>query len=90
MIFDTHCHLNSDELYPNIKEHILDAQKVGVRRFLVVGWDEKSSLLAIKIAEQFDCCYAAIGFHPTEIFNLKDNTIEDFLKNMLLIQKLLQ
>ncbi len=80
MIFDTHCHLNSDELYPNINDHILDAQKVGVRRFLVVGWDEKSSLLAIKIAEQFDCCYAAIGFHPTEIFNLKENTVEDFFK----------
>lgn len=67
MIFDTHCHLNSDELYPRIDEVIKNAKENGVDRFLVVGWDKKSSILAVKIAEKYDCCYAAIGIHPTEI-----------------------
>lgn len=72
MLFDTHCHLNSDELYPRIDEVIADAQKAGVKKFLVVGYDKKTSLLAVKIAKKYDFCYAAIGFHPTEIFDLSE------------------
>ena len=45
MIFDTHCHLNSEELYNNIDEVIASAKVVGVDKFLVVGWDIKSSYL---------------------------------------------
>ena len=73
MLFDTHCHLNSEELYPRIDEIIEDAKKTGVQKFLVVGYDKKTSLLAVKIAKKYDCCYAAIGFHPTEIFDLSEN-----------------
>ena len=82
MMFDTHCHLNHEDIYPRIKEVILDAQKTGVKKFLVVGYDKKTSLLAVKIAKKFDCCYAAIGFHPTEIFDLTD---KDYDKVMSLV-----
>ena len=56
MLFDTHCHLNSEELYPRIDEIIEDAKKTGVQKFLVVGYDKKTSLLAVKIAKKYDCC----------------------------------
>ena len=72
MIFDTHCHLNSDELYSRIDEVINNAKAVGVGNFLVVGYDKKTSLLAVKIAQKYDFCYAAVGFHPTEIYDLKE------------------
>lgn len=75
MIFDTHCHLNSEQLYPDIDKHIAEAQKAGVKSFLVVGYDKKTSLLAVEIAEKYPFCYAAIGFHPSEIFDLSE---EDF------------
>ena len=79
MIFDTHCHLNSEELYPRIDEVIDAAKKTGVEKFLVVGYDKATSLKAIEIAHQYDCCYAAIGIHPTEIF---DTTEEDYQEVM--------
>ena len=82
MIFDTHCHLNSEELYSRLDEVISDAQKVGVAKFLVVGWNKESSLLAVKIAEQYDFIYAAIGFHPTDVFNVSD---EDYEETMSLV-----
>ena len=82
MLFDTHCHLNSEELYPRIDEVIEDAKKTGVHKFLVVGYDKKTSLLAIKIAKKYDCCYAAIGFHPTEIFGLSENDYESVMKHI--------
>lgn len=82
MIFDTHCHLNSEELYSRLDEVISDAQKVGVAKFLVVGWNKESSLLAVKIAEQYDFIYAAIGFHPTDVFDVSD---EDYEETMSLV-----
>ena len=67
MIFDTHCHLNSEELLPRLEEVLESAKKVGVEKYLVVGWDKASSLKAIELAHQYDFIYAAIGFHPTDI-----------------------
>ena len=84
MMFDTHCHLNHEDIYPRIKEVIEDAKKTGVKKFLVVGYDKKTSLLAVKIAKKYDCCYAAIGFHPTEIYNLKS---KDYEKVMSLVNE---
>lgn len=79
MIFDTHCHLNSEELYNNIDEVIAFAKVVGVDKFLVVGWDIKSSYLAIELANKYPEIYAAIGVHPTDIDGVTD---EDFDKLM--------
>ena len=45
MIFDSHCHLNDENLYPRIDEVIEAAKKTGVKKFLVVGYDKASSLL---------------------------------------------
>ena len=55
MMFDTHCHLNHKDIYPRIEEVIADAQKTGVKKFLVVGYDKETSLLAVKIAKKYDC-----------------------------------
>ena len=82
MIFDTHCHLNSEELYPRIDEIIDAAKKTGVETFLVVGYDKETSLRAIKIAHTYDCCYAAIGFHPTEIFDISEEDYQEVMSHV--------
>ena len=80
MIFDTHCHLNSPEIYENIDQHIADAQKVGVSKFLVIGYDKQSSIKAVEIANKYPFCYAAIGFHPTEIQDLSEEDYDEVMK----------
>ncbi|MCF0107532.1 MAG: TatD family hydrolase [Bacilli bacterium] len=79
MIFDTHCHLNDPQLYEKIDEVIANAQQVGVNKFLVVGWDKNSSLLAIELAEQYDFVYAAIGFHPCNIEGVSDTEFDEVM-----------
>ena len=65
-MIDSHCHIN-DELYrENPAEYVKDAEKAGVFEFLVVGFDEKSSELAVEISNQIPGCYAAIGIHPSD------------------------
>lgn len=78
-IIDTHCHLNDEALYKDLDNVISRAKQVGVEKMVVVGWDEASSKLAIKIAEQYDFIYAVIGFHPENVFDIDDKILYDTL-----------
>lgn len=73
-MIDTHCHINDELFKDNPKSYIEDAKKEGVKNFLVVGFNLESSKEAVKIAEKYDECYAAIGVHPSDT---KDIEIED-------------
>ena len=65
-MIDSHCHIN-DELYKNNPaEYVKEAEKAGVFQFLVVGFDEKSSELALEIANNNESCFAAVGIHPSD------------------------
>ena len=74
-IIDTHCHLNDEALFNDLDNVIERAKNAGVDKMIVIGWDEKSSKLAIRIAEQYDFVYAAIGFHPENIFDINDEIL---------------
>ena len=82
MIFDTHCHLNSEELIDRIDEVLESASKVGVDKFLVVGWNKESSLLAIELAHRYEGIYAAIGFHPTDIDGVSEEDYNDVMSHI--------
>ena len=78
-IIDTHCHLNDEALYKDLDNVISRARQAGVEKMVVVGWDEESSKLAIKIAEEYDFIYAVIGFHPENVFDIDDKVLYDTL-----------
>ena len=80
MIFDTHCHLNSEELYSRLEEVMTAASKVGVNKYLVVGWNKESSLLAVELAHQFPEIYAAIGYHPTDVEGVSEEDFNEVMK----------
>ena len=82
MIFDTHCHLNSEELYDRLEEVLESAKKVGVDKFLVVGWNKESSFKAVEISHRYEGIYAAIGFHPTDIDDVSE---EEYQETMALV-----
>ncbi len=79
MIFDTHCHLNDEALLANVDKIITESLKVGVDKFLVVGWDKKSSLEAIKLAEKYPEVFAAIGFHPSNVFDVTETDYQEVM-----------
>ena len=75
-MIDSHCHIN-DELYKNNPEgYIKESEKTGVFQFLVVGFDEKSSELAVDIANKYDSCFAAVGIHPSDAKKALDGDLE--------------
>ena len=75
-MIDSHCHIN-DELYKNNPaEYVKEAEKAGVFQFLVVGFDEKSSELALEISNQLPECYAAVGIHPSDAKRAEPDDLE--------------
>jgi len=67
MIIDTHIHLD-DERYKDDLDAVLErAREGGVKRFIIPGADAKTLSRAIKIAENYDDVYFAVGIHPYDI-----------------------
>jgi TatD DNase family protein len=66
MLFDSHCHLNSDPLYENVEEVIRAARENGVTQILIPGYDMESSQRAVQVAERYPGIYAAVGIHPND------------------------
>lgn len=66
-IFDTHAHYD-DERFDDIREELFrEMHQNGVYGIVTCGCDEVSSKKAIKMAEDYDFVYAAVGIHPGNI-----------------------
>ena len=76
-MLDSHCHLNDDGLFEKRAEIIERAKEAGVSLMLCVGWDLESSKRAVQIAHEYDCVYAAVGFHPENLDNISDEALEE-------------
>ena len=76
-MIDSHCHINDEAFINREEEYIKEAFDAGVHHFLVVGCDLKTSKKAVEIANRFDCCFAAIGIHPSDSKNAGKNDLEE-------------
>ena len=52
-LIDSHCHINSKELLPNVNEIVERANKSEVKNFIIVGCDLDDSILALNLAYCF-------------------------------------
>lgn len=66
-IFDTHCHYEDERFDPIRDELFREMHQNGVCGIVTCGCDQSSSKAAIKMAEDYDFVYAAVGIHPGSI-----------------------
>ena len=64
-LVDTHCHLNDDQFRNDLDEVIKRAKDNNIE-VIIMGYDESSSYEAVRIANSYPNCYAAIGLQPQE------------------------
>ncbi len=64
-LFDTHCHLNFPNLFPDPDAAIAAAKSEDVNRLCLVGCDPETSQSALDIAERHVGVFAIVGWHPT-------------------------
>lgn len=83
MIVDTHAHLNTEE-YQNDMNDVLKRARINhVNQIIVIGMDETSNELAIRLAEKHEMLYATVGVHPGYV----DNQTTDHLEALLTHKK---
>ena len=73
---DTHCHLDFDKFDGDRDAVIQRAVEAGLTRILIPALDFESSLAAIRLAASRPILFAAVGFHPTDLDNWNDESIE--------------
>ena len=77
---DTHCHLNFDSYQQNINQVVDNALENGVNRIIVPGLDLETSEMALELTSRFECVFAAVGVHPSDIQKYKRNQFSSFEK----------
>ena len=65
MLIDTHAHLTDPE-YHGAREIIDSMALDGLEKIVAVSFNEFTSAYSVKIAEQNEDVYAAVGVHPSE------------------------
>lgn len=76
MLFDTHVHLNADQFEGDLDEVIERAKEAGVEYMVVVGFDRVTIPKALKIAEENEKIYAAVGWHPVDAIDMTDEDLK--------------
>ena len=79
VFYDTHAHLTYPELSTELPELLRRAHAAGIDRIITIGTDRESSERCIKLAEQHEELYAAIGWHPSDAMEAPSD-IRPFLR----------
>ena len=72
MYFDTHAHYDDNRFDPDREAVLADLKNAGVTQVMNIGCDVTTSVQSVKLAEQYDFVYAAVGTHPHEAEGWKE------------------
>jgi TatD DNase family protein len=85
-MIDTHCHLYSEELKPDIQAIMERAEKAGVSKFYLPAIDKSTAEIMFDLEAKYPGkCYAMIGLHPCSVSaNYREEL--DFVNELLEIR----
>ena len=81
MLFDTHAHLNANQFKEDQEEVIRRARENGVSRIVNLGFNRETIVTSLALAEKYDFIYTALGWHPTDAKDMKDEDL-DWLREL--------
>ncbi len=76
-IIDTHAHLTKSDYKSDRDQVVKRAQDAGVEYIINVGYNLKTSIASVELAEKYDSCYAAVGIHPHDAKTLDEKTFKE-------------
>lgn len=83
MLVDSHCHLSSEELYPDLNGVMKRAHEAGVSYILNAGGKFEELDKQLEISERFENVWTVTGVHPHDSLEAKSVTAEDVLRKTL-------
>ena len=77
MFFNTHTHLNSDDLYEEREQLIKNCFEKNVTETTVVGYDLASSKRAVALAHEYECIHATVGISPNDCEDYSEEAFKE-------------
>lgn len=81
-IFDSHTHLNDDQLMPDAAKYNQHAQQLGVVKLANVGSNTKLNNASLALAHQFDNMYSIIGWHPEDSIYFHQKEADELIQQL--------
>ena len=78
-MIDSHCHLDHEPLFQNLKKVLDNSKKVGIEKILTISTSNDSYQNVKKLVDLDPIIFGSIGIHPHE--TEKDNMDIDFIIN---------
>jgi TatD DNase family protein len=82
MLIDSHCHLPHKKYEKPIEEILLEAQSVGVEKFIDIGTSLEESKKVVELANKYSQVYCSIGVYPHEDMTYSIEEIFSFLEEI--------
>jgi len=79
-MIDSHCHLDFKDFNKNRDEVIQNARAASVFTMINIGADLTTSINSVKLADQYDFIYAAVGVHPHDATTYDENVEQELLR----------
>lgn len=75
LLFDSHAHINDGRFDETREALCAEIAASDLAYVMDIGFDLESSVLAVKNAETYDFCYAAVGCHPHDTKSMDEATL---------------
>ncbi|GIO45175.1 TatD family hydrolase [Paenibacillus apis] len=75
-LFDTHTHMDSKNFDEDRAETIERAREQGVTRMINIGFNRETIPTTMKLAEEYEFIYAAVGWHPQDAITMKEEDLD--------------
>jgi len=80
MIIDSHSHYDDERFDSDREELLLGLKDKNIEKIINVGYNLESSQNAVKLANTYDFCYAAVGFHPSDAEDCSESTLTKLIE----------
>lgn len=78
IFFDSHTHLNNDGFTEEERTALADEIAASKVKYICdIGFDMPSSYLAVKHADKYPWCYAAVGVHPHDAKSMNEEQLKE-------------
>ncbi len=78
MFIDSHAHIQLSQFNQDRDAVLKRAHEAKVSNILVIGFDMKTSLGAVELAEKYSHIYATVGMHPHDAKDLTSDVLKTF------------
>lgn len=78
---DSHTHILPTDV-PNYQEILENLKQNNIKRIIINGYNDKTNKEVLELVSKYENVYGALGFHPDNINELTEDSLEFIKKNL--------